>query len=332
LLTAADGIDCPFLICVLHQVALPHNIDASPIEVHTATSMSNTWAHTITSNINSGFFRKLFQQNIVVLRGGVIHWLARESGEIASYNVCTREHGTIKLPGPVINCNGELHLGSYYSHDENKLLRLVTLNKTFNISVWHQLPNGNWESEALMVDLEEKLRSLDPYSGMIVQFSQSSSEKTNIVLLHISIYVSRWPPTSRTIILDLETKEMRELHCPTSRKLFFTGVGRCRSRIHHPFTSRSVRYFSRTRRVLRIGLAALCISSIILNHEHTRGPPLTVAQILSFSFKSYGISLVSSLSSSAAAAFLLPAPRGKGACRFLVFFFSPSPLTRLYLT
>ncbi|KAK1697447.1 hypothetical protein QYE76_014144 [Lolium multiflorum] len=123
LLTAADGIDCPFLICVLHQVALPHDsIDASPIEVHTTTSMSNTWAHTINININSGFFRKLFQQNIVVLRGGVIHWLARESGEIASYNVCTREHGTIKLPGPVINFEGQLHLGSYYSHDENKLL------------------------------------------------------------------------------------------------------------------------------------------------------------------------------------------------------------------
>jgi hypothetical protein len=77
-------------------------------------------------------------ENIVVLQGGVIRWLVHEPGEIVSYivsyNVCTKEQGRVQLPGPVIDFTRFLHLGSYYSPDGKKLLRVLTYNE-FKISV-----------------------------------------------------------------------------------------------------------------------------------------------------------------------------------------------------
>ncbi|KAK1696849.1 hypothetical protein QYE76_013546 [Lolium multiflorum] len=225
LLTAADGIDCSFLLFVLDRVTVPGDIYTSTIEIHTASSMSSTWTTAITSRSNSIFFSQLCQGmhgNIVVLQGGVIHWLVRKRGEIVSYNVCTTEQGTIKLPCPVIGFDRPLHLGSYYSHDGKKLLRLFTYNK-FEISVWNQLPNGDWASEAAKIDIQEKLQSLDPhgqpYQNMVVQF-ECSSEKNNIVLLHIKTYSGNLRRPTMLIILDLETKEMcEEQHRPTSSSM-----------------------------------------------------------------------------------------------------------------
>jgi hypothetical protein len=158
-------------------------------------------------------------EKFVVLHGGVIHWVVRKHGEIVSYNVCTMEKGTIKLSGPVINFNGELHLGSYYSHDGKKLLRLFTY-KLFEISVWHQLSNGDWASEAVRIDIEKNLQSVDPYGqpywNMIVKF-ECSSENNNIVLLRTYTYSGN---STLLIILDLETKVIREKHhCPTSSSM-----------------------------------------------------------------------------------------------------------------
>jgi hypothetical protein len=48
LLTAADGLDCFFLIFILHPVTPPGYNYASIMEVHTPTSMSNTWEPAIT--------------------------------------------------------------------------------------------------------------------------------------------------------------------------------------------------------------------------------------------------------------------------------------------
>jgi hypothetical protein len=129
------------------------------------------------------------QKNIIVLQSGVICWLLCKYREIVSYNVRTTEQGTIKLPDTLINFNGQLLLGSYYSHDGKKLLRLFSLNK-FKLSGWHQLPNGDWAPEPVMIDIEEKLQSLDlenrPNHDLIVEF-EHSCEKRNIVLLRISL-------------------------------------------------------------------------------------------------------------------------------------------------
>jgi hypothetical protein len=71
-----------------------------------------------------------------------------------------------------------------------------------------------------MIDIQEKLQSLapdrDPYSDMDVEF-ESSGEKSNVVLLRINIKPKSWRGSRRAllIILDLETKEMREQDCTT---------------------------------------------------------------------------------------------------------------------
>jgi hypothetical protein len=65
LLTAADGIDCSFNVFVLYHVTVPDQ--SYTIEIHTATSTSNTWTPTITSH-NSRFFSQDIYKNIVVLR------------------------------------------------------------------------------------------------------------------------------------------------------------------------------------------------------------------------------------------------------------------------
>jgi hypothetical protein len=216
LLTAEDGIDTSSLLFALHHANVPGQRHRSTMEIHTATPLSRTWAPVITSHTNREFFTQHWparHENIVVLDGGVIHWVVHKYGEIAFYNVYTREHGTIKLPGPVIDFNENLHFGSYYSRNGKKLLRLFTYNR-FEISVWDQLPNGDWALEAVTIDIEEKLQSLDsngqPYQDMIVEF-KCSSEKNNIVLLRTCTLF---------IILDLDTKVMcEEKHCPTSSSM-----------------------------------------------------------------------------------------------------------------
>jgi hypothetical protein len=210
LLTAADGIDCPFIIFVLRHVTMPGQSYKTAIVIHTAMSTSDTWEPAITSH-DRRFFSQEIYENIVVLHGGVIHW--PKYNEISTYNVCTTEQGTIKLPGPIINFHGQRHLGSYYSHDGKKLLRLLIL-KRFKISVWHQLPNGDWALEPSTIDIEEKLHSLDLdchpyiYQDMLFEFDYSG-EKSNIVVLRKDFWNDRL-----FIIIDLETKEIRKKHCP----------------------------------------------------------------------------------------------------------------------
>ena len=145
-------------------------------------------------------------RDAVVLQGGVIHWLARHHGVIVTYNVLTREHGTIHLPGHVTNFKGQLHLES---HDGRKLLCLLGA-KGFRISVWNQLPSGDWPSEAMTIDSEEKLRSVDPDIGPGRPF-QCVGTGSNMVLLHITRYASSISYRDLLFVLDLETMEIRVL-------------------------------------------------------------------------------------------------------------------------
>jgi hypothetical protein len=84
--------------------------------------------------------------------------------------------------------------------------------------VWHQLPGGHWASEAVTIDMEEKLRSLDtgiiPHGRTVWINFRCSGDASNAVLLHITSYSSRHP--TMHIVLDLETKEILMRHQSTS--------------------------------------------------------------------------------------------------------------------
>jgi hypothetical protein len=148
---------------------------------------------------------------------GAIHWLMRHRGQIAFYNVCTTEHGTIKLPDAVAGFTRWLHLGSYYSQDRRQKLLILLAAHGFKISVWYQLPGGDWAPEAVVIDMEEKLRSLlkpDSRPGWAVEFIKCPADGSNTVLLSINyIY---YPRRSLLIILDLETKDAHVKHHSTS--------------------------------------------------------------------------------------------------------------------
>jgi hypothetical protein len=144
----------------------------------------------------------------VVLHGGVIHWMVHNTDEIVSYNICTMEQGTIRPPVLAASFKGLLCLGSYYSNDGQKLLRLLA-SKGVKIYVWHQLANGQWASEPVTIDMEEKLLSLYPginISHILLTEFIWSGEGSNMVVLHT--YPYNLSSSRRLIVLDIETKEM----------------------------------------------------------------------------------------------------------------------------
>lgn len=85
--TAADRIGCSFML-------LFADLYTGSMKVHTATSLSCTWETTTCSSHHDwcGY------RHHVVLRGGVIHWLADINDHILTYNVGTRTSGLVKLP------------------------------------------------------------------------------------------------------------------------------------------------------------------------------------------------------------------------------------------
>jgi hypothetical protein len=157
-------------------------------------------------------------QDVVVLHSDdtVMHWLVHPRGEIITYNVRTMEQGTIVLPAFIADFKGgKFYLGSYYSRDGRKLLRLLVF-KGFKMFVWHQLTCGDWTPEDMTIDTEEKLRSLDLGIAIdkfyLTQF-KCSSEGSNTVL--VRLFQPR--PSRRTllVICDLETKEVLVQENPT---------------------------------------------------------------------------------------------------------------------
>jgi hypothetical protein len=127
---------------------------ADNIQVQTTTtSTCGTWAPAAIFHKGSSFFKFAMLHDVVVLHGGVIHWMVRNTHEIVSYNICTMEQGTIRPPVLAASFKGLLCLGSYYSNDGQKLLRLLA-SKGVKIYVWHQLTNEQWASEPVTIDME----------------------------------------------------------------------------------------------------------------------------------------------------------------------------------
>ncbi|CAM0947830.1 unnamed protein product [Alopecurus aequalis] len=210
LLTAADGIGCSFMVFSANRhIMLDNNIHI--IQVQTATSVCPTWAKSAMVHKTGELFEDLWyamHRGAAVLYGGVIHWLVRRRGEIVTYNVCTMEQGTIMLPAHVTNFKGgRSHLGSYYSHDGRKLLRLMVF-KEFKIYVWHQLPDGEWAPANVLIDMEKKLQLLDPHANHDwlphTNFKWSGEGSNMVLLLYGSITIH----PALLILIDLETKEI----------------------------------------------------------------------------------------------------------------------------
>ena len=124
------------------------------------------------------------------------------------------EQGKIMLPALVTNLKGGCpYLGSYYSHDGRKLLRLMVY-KDFKMHVWHQLADGDWALTG-MIDTEKTLRSLEPNikTSNLHHAFEWSGEGSNMVLLHI-YWVGLSPRRDPLLIfLDLETKEILVQEC-----------------------------------------------------------------------------------------------------------------------
>jgi hypothetical protein len=152
------------------------------------------------------------RREAVVLDSGLMHWLVQSRGEIVTYNVFTTEQGRVQLPALAASFKGHLHLGSYYSHDGRKVLRLLA-TKRFKIFAWHQYPDGQWEPKAVTIDIEEKLRSLDP--GISTGHIMRSGERSNTVVLRVYRNDSGTSRQALSMVLDIETKEVHLLQTST---------------------------------------------------------------------------------------------------------------------
>ncbi|CAM0943853.1 unnamed protein product [Alopecurus aequalis] len=190
--------------------------------VHPATPATVSFLDRHLSSYMSRFVGDIFKEHypvrdVVVLHGGVIHWMVRHRGLIVTYNVCTTEYGTIKLPRHITDFKGHVHLEA---HGGRKQLFLVG-TEGFNISVWHQLPNGDWPSEAVTIDTEEKLRSLDPDIGPEPPFFRRAGAGSNVELLRINCYGSGLSKSfsALLLVLDLETMGIRVLQESTASSM-----------------------------------------------------------------------------------------------------------------
>jgi hypothetical protein len=197
LLTSVDGIDSSssFLLLVADMSIL--NGSTMRLRVQIATSSDVSWGPVTKYTCSSGPFQN--HGSAVVLPGGIIHWLGRNHNEIFSYDVRTGHLEAIKHP----NMTGQRHL----SISSDGKLRILVVQR-FTISIWLQL-SGGWALDAV-IDTEEKMRSLDPSIlsyGLGLNLECSGESRSNAVLIHTD---------GGTIVLDLETREMRKQEDLTS--------------------------------------------------------------------------------------------------------------------
>ncbi|CAO2042055.1 unnamed protein product [Urochloa humidicola] len=199
LLTAGDGIGCTFMLLVAN---LNDFMDCScTIDIHTMSSDAvGTWSRP-TEYVGDAIrpWHSLEPcREAVVLKGGLIHWLADCCTEILTYDVATSKPGSIKLPLSTRCSARYLHLG--ISPDGR--LRLLVADMGFVISVWlHSASGGGWELDSV-IDTEEKLRSLDPDITLPLIAFKSSGEKSGVALLQI------YGRDRSLVVLDVETREM----------------------------------------------------------------------------------------------------------------------------
>ncbi|KAK1669822.1 hypothetical protein QYE76_057981 [Lolium multiflorum] len=201
LLTAADGIDCSFMLLVADFTSF-HDSGCT-IRAQTISSDSGgTWAPiTYASDPGSPWGFLVECRSAVVLHGGVVCWLSTRN-KILMYQVTTLTAGSVKLP--VTNRDvSQLHLGK---SPEGRLRLLVA--DGFIVSVWLLSPGNAWELKTVM-NSEDQLRVLDPEippDDVFLHF-RSSGERSGTAVLHAN--------GAELIVLDVETGNMRKINVIT---------------------------------------------------------------------------------------------------------------------
>ena len=130
---------------------------------------------------------------------------------ILSYDLGRRKLGSVNLPPT--NCEVEqLHLATSC---DGKLLNLLAI-EGFMISMWLQLPisptTGSGWSFCTVIDMEEKLRSLQPDippngPDEPIKFDDSQNRSGDVVFLSM-IRPDYYESNYTVAIFDLETKDM----------------------------------------------------------------------------------------------------------------------------
>jgi hypothetical protein len=204
LLTAADGIDCSFMLLAADFSGF-HDCRCT-IRAQTMSSDSGgTWAPVtyVDDCVNPWHWLEECR-SAVVLHGGVIYWLAN-CNKILSYRVCTLTPGSVKLP--VTNCDiSQLHLGI---SPEGRLRLLVA--DGFMVAVWLLSSDNTWELKNV-IDCEDQLRLLDPEippGDVFIRF-MGSGERSGAAFLRVASRYLRHP-CGPLIVLDVETRNMRKI-------------------------------------------------------------------------------------------------------------------------
>lgn len=219
LLTAPDDIGCLFRLLVAkvdHHYA--DNECSISVQIARPSEVGGASWGPVTKYTHIGLPSEglRYNRDSIVLHGGVIHFpmFTYNNEIILTYNVHAEKVGTVKLPH--INSKpSQRHLGT----SPDGMLRLLTADG-FKISVWLQLIGGDWALETV-IDMEEKLRSLDPDippGHAMIEFIDEPGEKSGPVLLRIH-HPDMWLQDDELPIIDvgdggplihfdLETKEM----------------------------------------------------------------------------------------------------------------------------
>jgi hypothetical protein len=200
LLTVADGIKCSILL-----VAIDHY--GSSLKVQTASSCG-TWSPVTGCDNHLPWWSIKTRSDPAVLNGGIIHWMDNSCKEILSYDASTGKTGSVELP----STNGNVYQHHLATSSDGKMLKLLAIER-FIMSVWLQLPvstagGSGWSLEAV-INMEEKLRSLDPAiidSQKPIKFKGFGKRSGEVVLLRVCVdgYIDT------VIVFDLETMEMRK--------------------------------------------------------------------------------------------------------------------------
>ncbi|TVU48943.1 hypothetical protein EJB05_00229, partial [Eragrostis curvula] len=217
LLTAADGVGCPFLILSADFPEL--RTGSCSIIVRTFTpsdSGCGAWSSaTIASHSPPADWVPI--GNAAVVYGGFVHWIMygvySNDSYIFSYNVLTSASGSIELPAEVpAECRAyrKLHLTS--SPANGRRLALLVVDK-FEVSVWLHSDDGAWALHAV-IDAKRIVHSValvENYPSPITVDIVGSGERGGVVILLLRPMYS-WSGFEEVdkgfIVLDLERKEM----------------------------------------------------------------------------------------------------------------------------
>jgi hypothetical protein len=200
LLTAADGIGCPFMLLAANLNGCRISGEFT-ITVQATEAGGTSWGPvsvSVDAHCIHPFSPLQDKQEPVVLHGGIIHWLLSGGDQALTYDVRTKRLGTAKLPPT--NCRGSRRI---LGTSPDGRLRLLGA-KGFVLSMWVRRSDG-WAKEAV-IDVEHKVMSLHPGISVgrrLIEFKRWGHRSGAVLLQAYCSY------PGELLVLDLETKEMR---------------------------------------------------------------------------------------------------------------------------